>query len=59
MGEKFFAIPFGLLTVDPENQVFIFDQKKEVLKKAPGFDQDHWPKTNAHYYEADEHWSFW
>jgi sporulation protein YlmC with PRC-barrel domain len=58
IGEKFFAIPFGLLTVDPVKQVFIFDQQREKLGKAPGFDKDHWPETNLHYYEADEHWSF-
>ena len=58
IGEKFFAIPFSLLTVDAEKQVFIFDQKREMLEKAPGFDKDHWPETNIHYYDADEHWSF-
>ena len=55
--EKFFAIPFGLLTVDPVNKVFIFDQKKEILEKAPGFDKDHWPETNKHFYDADKHWN--
>jgi sporulation protein YlmC with PRC-barrel domain len=58
IGEKFFAIPFSLLTVDPEKKVFIFDQKKEKLEKAPGFDKEHWPETNLNYYEADEHWNF-
>ena len=58
IGEKFFAIPFNLLTVDPEKQVYIFDQPREMLEKAPGFDKDHWPETNIHYYEADQHWSF-
>ena len=58
IGEKFFAIPFNLLSVDADNQQFIFDQPKEMLEKAPGFDKDHWPLTNLHYYEADEHWSF-
>ena len=58
IGEKFFAIPFKLLTVDPEKQAFIFDQKKETLEKAPGFDKDHWPETNIHYYDADTHWNF-
>src|SRR5580692_2760335 len=43
IGIKYFAIPFGLLQIDPENQVFIFDQEKEMLEKAPGFDMDHWP----------------
>ena len=59
IGEKFFAIPFSLLTVDPEKQLFIFDQPREMLEKAPGFDKEHWPDTNLHYYEADERWSFW
>ena len=58
IGEKLFAIPFNLLTIDAENQVFIFDQPREKLEKAPGFDKAHWPETNIHYYEADQHWSF-
>lgn len=58
VGEKFFAIPFNLLTVDADRQLFIFNQPKEMLEKAPGFDKDHWPETNLHYYEADDHWSF-
>jgi sporulation protein YlmC with PRC-barrel domain len=58
IGEKFFAIPFRLLTVDPVNQLFIIDQTKEELSKAPGFDKEHWPETNIHYYNAEQHWSF-
>lgn len=58
IGEKYFAIPFRLLTVDAENQVFIFDQKRGSLEQAPGFDKMHWPETNIHYYNADSHWSF-
>jgi len=58
IGEKFFAIPFELLTIDPEDQVFIFDQPKAKLESAPGFDKMHWPETNIHYYDADAHWSF-
>jgi len=58
IGEKFFAIPFNLLSVDPDKQLFMFNQEKEMLEKAPGFDKDHWPETNSHYYEADKHWDF-
>lgn len=58
IGEKFFAIPFRLLTIDPDQQLFVFDQSKEMLEKAPGFDKQHWPETNIHYYNADQHWSF-
>ena len=48
LGEKFFAIPFHLLEVDPDNKVFRFNEKKETLIKAPGFDKHHWPETNEH-----------
>lgn len=59
IGEKFFAIPFRMLTVDPENKVFRFNEKKETLKKAPGFDKEHWPETNYHSNYVTESWSFW
>ncbi len=48
IGEKYFAIPFRLLRVDPANKAFIFDQPREMLEKAPGFDMNHWPETNLH-----------
>ena len=57
MGEKFFAIPFGLLEIDTEKEVFILNQKREVLEKAPGFDKDHWPETNSH--EFQESYTYW
>ncbi len=57
VGEKYFAVPFNLLSVDGEKQAFILNQKKEVMEKAPGFDQDHWPETNAHVIQ--ESYSYW
>ena len=60
IGEKLFAIPFHLLLVDPENKVFRFNEKREVLEKAPGFEKEHWPQTNEHREEyVNEAWSFW
>jgi len=56
IGEKYFAIPFSLLTVDPVNKAFIFDQPREILEKAPGFDLNHWPETNLHAEES--YWDF-
>ena len=56
IGEKYFAIPFRLLQVDAANKAFIFDQPKEMLEKAPGFDMNHWPETNLHGEET--YWSF-
>ncbi|MEO7043680.1 MAG: PRC-barrel domain-containing protein [Ferruginibacter sp.] len=59
IGEKFFAIPFRLMQVDPARKVFRFNEEKETLKKAPGFDHEHWPGTNAHSNYVTESWSFW
>ena len=56
INEKYFAIPFGLLTVDPAKKAFILNQSKEKLEKAPGFDMSHWPETNFH--REQTYWSF-
>jgi sporulation protein YlmC with PRC-barrel domain len=56
IGTKLFAIPFNLLTVDKENKAFIFNQPKEMIEKAPGFDVNHWPETNFHHEE--NYWHF-
>jgi len=56
IGEKYFAIPFNLLKVDPEKKAFRFNQPREMLEKAPGFDLNHWPETNFHAEET--YWSF-
>lgn len=58
IGIKYFAIPFRLLKVDAEKKLFVFNQKKEVLEKAPGFDINHWPDTNIHVEEVHGYWSF-
>ncbi len=56
MGVKYFAIPFKMLTVNPENKSFTFNQKRELLENAPGFDLDHWPDTNFH--REESYWHF-
>jgi sporulation protein YlmC with PRC-barrel domain len=58
IGIKYFAIPFRLLSLDTANKRFIFDQSREVLDKAPGFDMDHWPDTNLHFDEVYSYWRF-
>ena len=57
IGEKLFAIPFRLLKVDPKNHAFVFNEDKEVIKNAPGFDKEHWPGTNDHSFETTN--SYW
>lgn len=56
IGVKLFAIPFGMLEVNPQKKMFIFKGSAEKLKGAPGFDMNHWPDTNFHREEA--YWHF-
>lgn len=50
-GNKFFAIPWALLRVDQQKKCFVTNLDKELLKKAPGFDKDHWPDAADPYWE--------
>ena len=60
IAEKFFAIPFNRITLDAENKVLRFNEKKETLRRAPGFDKHHWPETNEHKTEyVTLSYSFW
>ncbi len=58
LGVKYFAIPFRLLKLDAADRRFIFEQSREVLAQAPGFDMDHWPDTNLHFDEVYSYWRF-
>jgi sporulation protein YlmC with PRC-barrel domain len=58
IGIKYFAIPFPLLKVDPDQKQFVFEKSKQDLSAAPGFDIDHWPDTNIHLEEVNEYWNF-
>jgi len=58
LGVKYFAIPFRLLKLDAANKRFIFNQSRESLKDAPGFDMDHWPDTNLHFDDVYSYWRF-
>lgn len=46
IGDKLFAIPWELLTVNQEEKCFELDIDEETLENAPGFDKDNWPETN-------------
>ena len=58
LGVKYFAIPLRLLRLDAPNKRFIFNQSREILEKAPGFDMDHWPDTNLHFDDVYSYWRF-
>lgn len=64
LGDKLFAIPWDMLTVDTENKEVIVDVSKEILENAPGFDKDNWPNIHDRswvedvyrYYGHDPFW---
>lgn len=64
MGDKLFAIPWDLLTVDTENHEIVLDLSKEALENAPGFDKDNWPDVHDRswvrdvyrYYGREPYW---
>ena len=53
LGEKYFAIPWDLLTVDTDNHEVVVDVSKEMLEKAPGFDKDDWPDIHDRSWVGD------
>ena len=58
IGSKYFAIPFGLMKVDAKRKLFVLNQSKQILEKAPGFNTYHWPDTNIHLEAVGSYWSF-
>lgn len=57
IGGKLFAIPFTSMRVNPERKVFVIDHDRDFLEKMPGFDKNHWPDTNDHYYnDVNMYW---
>ncbi|MBI3431068.1 MAG: PRC-barrel domain-containing protein [Hydrogenophilales bacterium] len=55
LGSKLFAVPLSAMELDPENHRFIFDQSKEALENAPGFDKNHWPNFSDRDWGSDVH----
>ena len=63
-GDKLFAVPWGALKLDAENQRFVLNETKERLENAPGFDKDNWPNmadrtlgtTLYDYYRVPKYW---
>ena len=58
MGDKLFAIPWSLLSLDESRKVFVLNVDRSTLEKAPGFDKNNWPDmTDAGYgLEIDSYW---
>jgi hypothetical protein len=66
VGDKLFAIPWSALQLDTERKCFVLGATKEQLKRAEGFDKDHWPSmadqrwaTSLHeFYSARPYWEY-
>ena len=43
LGDKYFAIPWALFSIDTKDEKFILNVDKKRLENAPGFDKDNWP----------------
>lgn len=43
MGDKWFALPWRLISYNPSLGKFVLKLDKEKLKNSPGFDKDNWP----------------
>jgi hypothetical protein len=55
MGNKLFAVPWGALQLDTEQECFLLDADKSRLKKAPGFDKNNWPQTDDLQWQRESH----
>lgn len=55
LGEKLFAVPWKMLTLDPVKKCFVMDLSLERLKTAPGFDKEHWPNMKDVEWEKNLH----
>ena len=53
LGDKYFAVPWAMLTVDTDNKEVVLDVSKETLENAPGFDKDNWPDIHDRTWVAD------
>jgi hypothetical protein len=42
IGDKWFAMPWEIMTWSPEKMKFVIDMPKDVLEKAPGMKKDKW-----------------
>ena len=51
-GDKLFAVPWHSLTSVPAEGIFILDQSKAKLEKAPGFDKSSWPDIGDRNWQA-------
>lgn len=47
MGDKLFALPWGVFSYDKMDECFKISLNEEKLKNSPGFDKDNWPDMSS------------
>lgn len=52
VGEKLFAVPWELFTVDGDNKRLVLDVSEDVLEDSTGFDPDNWPTLDEVWHEG-------
>lgn len=53
LGDKLFAVPWPSLAAVPAEGLFILDQSKRTLQKAPGFPKNSWPDIGDKKWRAE------
>ncbi len=63
LGGKLIVLPWNSLNYNTNDECFIVNIDKEKLKKAPGFNKNHWPEANrefiasiSSYYGTKPYW---
>lgn len=50
-GDRLFAVPWGLLSLNGADRVFVFPLERAIVERGPAFESEQWPDF------ADEAWS--
>lgn len=58
VGEKLFALPWSLLTVDAEEKNLRLDVDPDLLENSTGFDPDDWPSFSSQEWAEETHRRF-
>lgn len=43
VGDRFFAVPWSMISVDTDSHELVVDVEKDLIEDSPGFDKDNWP----------------
>ncbi len=58
IGERLFAVPLSILSMDEDARCFVLNASREKLTAAPGFEPDQWPNMSDPEWAAQIH-NYW